>query len=322
MIKEVDKIKLFTTNTNSIAKQVIDNNFEYVGTTYDVLKHNTRNTFKNVNTNIAIDKFGIVVKTNPTNYIKDNNIIQIDRKELITFKELFETDLSINTNNFMLTGCDFNINVLTDYEPKAYFSSIGTLPKYKLEKYPYTDAIIFTNNCKAFRLYDKIRQYRHDNEYIPREYTNSNILRLEMAIKGKMAQTKNLATIKTLQDITQANNYILAITEFQNIYNKIHKQPTVKFKDMKLPNPNTMNVTDFALLFYLNDIGIDVYFTQLQQERDMNIISYRQMKLRKDKAIELWQLYSGQNQGDTIDLLDEMDTKVNNTIYQLKELAA
>ena len=318
----MDKIKLFTTDKNNISKQTLENNFDYIGSTFDVLRHNTRNTFKNTNTNIAIDKFGILVKTNPTNYLKDNNLIQIDRKELIDFKQQFETDLNIDTNNFKLTGFDFNVNISTNYEPKAYFNTIRTLPKYKQIIHPYIEGITFDNNCKRFTLYDKIRQYRHDNDYIPTEYINCNLLRLEMAVKGKMKQTKNLSNIDTLKDLTAPNNYISAINEFENIYTKIHKQPTLKFKNMTLPNPNVINTTDFALLFYINEIGIDTYFTQLQQERDMNIISYRQMKLRRDKAIELWKLYLAQNEKDTIDLLQELNTKVINRITELKELAA
>ena len=318
----MDKIKLYTTDKNNIAKKIIDNNFDYIGSSYDTLTNNKRDNFKNVNTNLSIDSFGILVKTNPTNYIKDNNIIQIDRKELIDFKQQFEEDLSLNTDNFLLTGFDYNINIETSFEPKAYFSSIRTLPKYKLEKYPYTDAIIFTNNCKAFTLYDKIKQFKHDNYHIPTEYTNCKILRLEMAVKGKMKQTKNLSNINTLYDITQPNNYISAVTEFQNIYNKIHKQSTVRFKNMTLPNSNIINVTDFALLHYLNEIGINVYFNQLEQEKNMDIITYRQMKLRKDKAIELWKVYSTQTTSNTIDLLEEMNSKVNNKILELKEMAA
>ena len=318
----MDKIRLFTTDKNNISRQTLDNNFDYVGSTFDVLKHNTRNTFKNTNTNIAIDKYGILVKTNPTNYIKDNNLIQIDRKELIDFKQQFETDLNIDTNNFQLTGFDFNVNISTQYDPKAYLNTIRTLPKYKQIIHPYIEGISFDNNCKRFTFYDKIRQFKAENNFIPTEYANSNILRLEMAVKGKMKQTKNLSSIDTLKDLTTPNNYISAINEFENIYKKIHKQPTLKFKTMTLPNPNIINSTDFALLFYLNEIGIDTYFNQLQQERDMNIISYRQMKLRRDKAIELWNLYLKQNQEDTIDLLQELNTKVSDRITELKALAA
>ena len=318
----MDKIKLFSTNTNIIRKEIIENNFDYIGSTYDTNKHNTRNNFKNINTNLSIDKFGIVVKTNPTNYIKPNNIIQIDRKELINFKQQFEEDLSIDTNNFLLTGFDFNININTDYEPKAYLSILRILPKYKQIIHPYNEGITFDNNCKRFVVYDKLRQYQHDNYYIPTEYTNSNLLRLELSVKGKMKQTKNLSNISTLQDITQSNNYISAISEFQNIYNKIQKQPIHKFRNMILPKPQLINTTDFALLYYINEIGLNLYFTQLQQERDMNIITYRQMKLRKDKAIELWKVYSTQTTSDTIDLLAEMNSKVNNKVTELKEMAA
>ena len=317
----MDKIKLFTNNKNNITQKIIDNNFNYVGSTYDTLQHNNVLKYSNHTTNISIDKYGVLIKTNPTNYIKPNNLFQIDRKELSMFKEQFESDLSINTDNFRLTGFDFNINVYTQYPPKAYLGTIRTLPKYKKTTYPYSDGITFSNDCKSFVLYDKIKQTVKNHINIPLIHQNNSVLRLELGVKGKMKETKNLSTINTLQDLTTPEKYILAVNEFQNIYNKIHKQPLTKF-NMKIPNPQIISINEFALLFYINEMGMETYLNQLEQEKDMDFITYRQYKSRKDKALQLWQTYSTTTDSDTTDLLTELNQKVKETINNVKELAA
>ena len=316
----MDKIRLFTTIKNTIDKKTIDNNFDYTGCNYDSLKHNNKLSYTNKTTNLIIDKYGVHIKTNPTNYLHPNNLVQIKRKELIIFKERFENDLSINTNNFQLTGFDFNVDIATNYTPKTYLTTIRTLPKYRQIIHPYNDGITFANNCKAFILYDKLKQHTRDKNLIPIEYTNSNLLRLELAVKGKMKQTKNLANINTLNELTAPDNYIDAINEFCNIYNRIQKQPILKFDNMILPNPQIMNSTDFALIFYINEIGMQTYLNQLQQEKDMNFLTYRQFKTRKDKALQLWDTYSNTD-NNTNDLLTEMNNKVYQRVNELKELS-
>lgn len=316
----MDKIKLYSNNKNIISKATIENNFNYVGNSFDVLQHSTKLNFTNKITDIVIDKYGLLLKSNPTKYLKENNLIQIDRKQLNEFKEKFENDLSINTNDLRLTGFDYNLDIITEYPPKSYLTTIRTLPKYKQIIYPYIEGITFMNACKSFTFYDKIKQMTKDNIIIPQSHFNKNILRLEIGIKGKMKQTNNLKNIDTLKDIIQPDNYLKAIDEFQNIYNKIHKQPLIKFENMTIPNPSIMNTNDFALLYYINEVGMTEYLNQLSQEKDMGCITYRQWKIRKDKALQLWETYSSTDLNSN-DLLDEMNNKVINRIKEMKDLA-
>jgi hypothetical protein len=313
----VDKIKLFTTNKSTISKSIIENNFDYTGSNYDTLQHNNKLTYSNQTTNLVIDKYGILIKTNPTNYLLKTNLHQIDRKQLITFTGMFEDEYKINTNSLQLTGFDYNLDITTNYEPKSYLTTVRTLPKYRQIIHPYNEGITFVNNCKGFVFYDKIKQHTRDKNPLPIEYSNINLLRLELAVKGKMKQTKNLANINTLKDLTTPLNYSCAIDEFENIYNKIHKQPILKFENMILPTPQIMNTNDFALIYYINEIGMQTYLNQLQQEKDMNVLTYRQLKTRKDKALQLWETYSNIDT-NTNDLLSEMESKVKNKIFELR----
>ena len=278
---------MYTTDKSHINRSIIDNNFEPVGNSFQNNNQNLKQTFKNDNTNIIIDRYGITIKTNPTTYLKQTNICQINRKELILFKEIFENDLNINSSNFKLTGFDFNINITTEHPPNTYFNSIRSLPKYKHIIYPYAEGISFINNCKSFTFYDKLNEQNKHNNKIPIEYLDLNLMRLEMSVERKMKQTKNLSQIETLEDLTYPNNYISTINEFENIYNKIHKQPTIKYRNMKRPDPAIICTDDFAKLYFINEIGMTEYLNQLQQEKDMGLLTYRKFKSRKDKAIYL-----------------------------------
>ena len=86
----MDKIKLFSKQKDHLPKQTIDNGFNYVGSSYDYHNDNTKHKYVNDNVGLTIDKFGLQIVTNPTNYLKENNIIQINRSELGEFKEKFE----------------------------------------------------------------------------------------------------------------------------------------------------------------------------------------------------------------------------------------
>ena len=152
--------------------------------------------------------------------------------------------------------------------------------------------------------------------YIPSEYIGHQLLRLELSVKKKMNQTQNLVSIKTLKDLTDHHKYVFAINEFENIYSKIHKQPTFKYNEM-IPSPHLMDINEFTLIYYINEVGMDNYLDLLQQEKDMGIITYRQLKLRKDKALELWNSYAKEH-SNRCDLLDEMNRKVSDKIREVK----
>ena len=316
----MDKIKLFSTQKNIISKSIIDNNFDFIGSTYDTLKHNTRLNYSDKITNLAIDKYGLAIKTNPTTFLKGNNIEQLELKELSTFKEQFEDSLKINTDNCQLTGFDYNINLSTQYPPVSYLQAFRSLPKYTQSIYPYGKGLSYINQCKTFNVYDKIKQLEKQNIIIPSHYLNSNLLRMELQVKQKMKQTKELTNINTLKDLLNNQNYLSVINQFQKTFNNIHKQPLTRYADMVQPNPNEINSTDFALIYYINEIGMDSYINLLEQEKNMKLISYRQYKVRKDKAMNLWYKYSLINKDSSHDLLNELQTKYNDKIEATKQI--
>lgn len=316
----MDKIKLFSSQKHHLSKQVIDNQFEFIGSSYDYLKHNTKQKYTNSKVGLTIDKFGLQITTNPTNYIKDNNIDQISRIELDTFKGLFESDLHTDTNNFRLTGFDYNVNINTDYPVASYLRSFNLLPKYKKEIYPKGDGITYVNKCKSFSIYDKVKQMNQSSMVVPQSLKNTNIMRLELGVKSRLDRTLNLSKINTLQDLIVTDNYISMIQEYQHIYSKIHKQPTHRFIDMKKPHPSQFNTDNFILIYYINEIGLDNHIDSLDQERLMGVISYKQMKTRRDKAIALWNQYS-ELDSNTCDMFKEMNDKVIAQIQVNRELA-
>lgn len=316
----MDKIKLFSKKRNNIPQHIIDNEFDYVGCQYDSLKHNTRRKFKNDRAALCVDKNGFHITTNPTSYLKGHNIYQINRHELQNFKEIFETDLHINTNDFTLTGFDYNINIETDYNVGSYLRSFHLLPKYKKEIYANGSGTTFINRCKTFSIYDKLEQVKKSKGTVPQDCINSNIMRLELGIKSRLNKTLNLAKIHTLQDLINADNYISMIKEFEHIYSKINKQPIYKFLNMTKPNPSIIDTDSFILIYYINEIGLDNYIDSLDQERRMEIISYKQMKTRKDKAIFVWNEYSKLDDNH-FDLFKEMNDKVTSQIQSNIKLA-
>ncbi len=318
----MDKVKLFSNQKNIISKSIIENNFDFIGSSYDSLKHNTRLNYTNTITNLTIDKYGLTLKTNPTTFIKGNNIEQLCIKELSTFKEQFENQLNINTNNCQLTGFDFNINLLTQYPPVSYLQAFRSLPKYIQSIYPYGKGISYINQCKTFNIYDKLKQLEKQNMIIPQGYNESNLLRMELQVKQKMKQTKELSHINTLQDLLINDNYLSVINQFEKSYNAIHKQPLTRYLNMNMiqPNPNEINSTDFALIYYINEIGMDNYINLLEQEKNINCITYRQFKARKDKALALWNKYANINQNASHDLLNELQLKYNDKIEATKQM--
>ena len=316
----MDKIKLFSKQKHHLSKQIIDNEFDYNGSSFDNLSYNTKLRYSNSKVRLVIDKFGLQIVTNPTNYIKQINIEQITRTELSDFKEMFESDLHINTENFNLTGFDYNINIQTQYPVTSYLSSLNFLPRYKKEIYAKGDGITYVNQCKSFSVYDKLQQMRQAKMMVPVNYLNTNIMRLELGVKSRLTKTCNLSGIHTLKDLIKIDNYILMIEEYQHIYNKIHKRPLHRFINMTKPHPTVINTDDFILIYYINETGLDNYFVSLEQEKSMGTISYKQMKTRKDKAIAVWSRYT-QLDYNTFDLLKEMDDKVIQQIQVNKQLS-
>ena len=316
----MDKIKLFSKQKDHLPKQTIDNGFNYVGSSYDYHNDNTKHKYVNDNVGLTIDKFGLQIVTNPTNYLKENNIIQINRSELGEFKEKFESDLHTNTDNYILSGLDYNLNIKTDYPVSSYLGALNLLPKYKKEIYANGCGITYLNKCKTFSVYDKVKQMKDSSLTVPLEYQSANIMRLELGVKTRLKKSMNLASINSLRDLIATDNYVSVIKEFEHIYNKIHKHPLHRFLNMTKPHHSQMSTDNFAFIYYINEIGLSNYISSLDQERKMGIISYKQMKTRKDKAITLWKQYS-ELENNTCDLFKEMNDKVIGQIQMNRELA-
>ena len=316
----MDKIKLYSKQKNLLPKKIIDNEFKYVGHSYGHFNDNTKHKYVNEHVGLTIDKFGLQLVANPTSYLKANNIIQINRNELGEFKERFESDLHTNTDNYTLTGFDYNVDIKTDYPVGSYLSSLNLLPRYKKEIYPSGNGITYSNKCKSFTVYDKFKQMEEASVCIPSSCSNTNLMRLELGVNSRLNKSINLSKIGTLRDLIQKDNYISMIDEFEHIYGKIHKQPLHKFINLTKPHPSVMSTVNFAFVYYINEIGLDNYYNSLDQEMMMKIISKKTRKTRKDKAIKLWNQYSTLDK-NVFDLLAEMSNKVIKQIQVNKEAA-
>lgn len=316
----MDKIKLYCKQKDLLPKKIIDNEFKYIGNSYEHFNDNTRHKYVNKHVELTIDKFGLQLVTNPTTYLKNNNIVQINRNELGEFIERFESDLQTNTDNYTLTGFDYNVDIKTDYPVGSYLSSFNLLPRYKKEIYPSGHGITYLNKCKSFTIYDKFKQMEQASISVTSSCSNTNLMRLELGVNSRLNKSVNLSKIGTLRDLVQKDNYISMVDEFEHIYCKIHKQPLHKFTNLTKPHPSVMKTVDFAFIYYINEIGMTSYLNSLNQEMMMNIISKKTRKTRKDKAIKLWNQYSSLDE-NVFDLLAEMNDKVFLQIHVNKEAA-
>ena len=316
----MDKIKLYSPLKYLISQSVLDNEFDKPISYNNPNKHFKRNVYSNNNLNININSLGTTILTNPTIYLKGNNIEQINNTELKEFIGQFENDLKFDSNYFNLVGFDFNRNIYTNYLPKNYLILFRDMPKYDMTNHKGKTGKTFKNDCKEFVLYDKKIEQLKKKIVIPQSYSDKNILRLELRVKEKMKQTKNLQNINKLKDITQSNNYNNIINEYLKMYNKINKQQNnFKIRDLKEIEIPMMDIENEAILYCLNEIGMEGYFNKIEDKVNLNFLTKKQAKARQQKALSIWNEFINYSDNDKYDLLTEINTKVNDSAMALME---
>lgn len=316
----MDKIKLFSPIKNIIAPEILENSFTCCYKAYNPVNRFSRTSFTGYNENILIDNtsFGTNIQVNPTSLLRGNNIEQISFTEIKSFIELFEDILQIDSSLLTLTGFDFNANILTDFKPKVYLNLFRLLPKYDKIIHKGKTGITFKNNCKAFTIYDKLKEQEKNNILIPEKFLGQNVLRMELSVNSKMKQTKGLSTINTMKDLTDIENYNNIINQWEMLFNKIYKQSTpIKLK--RIAKPPQMDVADYLLLRGLIDMGMDEYFSMIDTEIDSKTISVKQGKLRKVKAFNVWNDFISYRENRKYDLLNEIGLKVREASLLLRK---
>lgn len=318
----MDKIILYSPLKNLISQTVLDNKFGDPASFKDPKKFYKKDTYKNNNIYININSFGTTITTNPTIYLKGNNLEQVNNTELKVFIGQFENYLEFNSNSFDLVGLHFNRNIYTKYKPKSYLALFRNLPQYDPPiLHRGKTGKTFKNNCKEFLIYDKKIEMRKEKVIIPESYFDKNVLRFELQINKKFRQTtKNLQNIKTLKDITELNNYNNIIKEFLNMYNKIEKHPIdLRIRNLEKAIPPSMDIQDEFILYAINELGLEECLIKIQNKVNLDLLSPKQGRTRKEKALSIWNEFINYSDNDKYDLLTEINTKVNDSAMALME---
>lgn len=304
----MDQIKLFTKDRHIITDHIINQDFTIIGSNQNYLTDSFTRKYKNdKGVLMDIGKFGTYITINPTTYELGSNIEQLSRQQLITFIENFEHDLNIDSNDFSVTGFDFNQNITTSFPPKNYLSIFRNLPHYDKTIYKDNEGVTFSNKCTSFTIYDKLKQSDI-------KYNDKYIMRLELGIQRKMEHNNNLTNIETLKDLTDVNNYNGIVDQWAKTYQRINKQSIYKVSNMV--KPHNVKLKDWIIITYINDNGMENYLHQLQNENEKYHVYYYQ----RTKTLKLWNEYIKYVDDKKSDLLNEINDSVKSTAELCKQV--
>lgn len=316
----MDKIKIYSPSYDAIPENIIQqrgfklirNNREY---NYAQTQEKQIQVFSNIETNLIYSPKGVTVSVNPTKfYLDSDNSRQITFTELQQFVPQFLDYLQIRNEDFWITGLDFNQDITTDYTPALYLPLLDKLPRFNRTRYYGDTGIMYQTPSREVVIYDKIAEMTTKGFQIPIALQNQNRLRIEYCINRNYGSSK-LKTVRTLMDLTHADNYNKVVNEWYRYYTNIHKLPILT--NNNLNKPDQMKIEDYAIVNLIHQIGMEAYCNIIDADHHKGRYSRNTAYEKKQKAKAIMNHYNALNSPvNALDALQELNDKVT-VRYQL-----
>ncbi|AZA51555.1 hypothetical protein [Chryseobacterium sp. G0201] len=155
--------------------------------------------------------------------LNGDNISSLNYHEILRALETVSEHFGICIRGGIIKRIDLFSDIQCDYEAKNYFRYLGDSKNYK-KRFPVAETSLYYKNAisKEMYFYDKIKEMKSREQYIPKEFINKNITRLEVRYKTflKNILKRNL----TVSDLYNPESFLKLTTCFINDYRSIHKE--------------------------------------------------------------------------------------------------
>jgi len=249
------------------------------------------------NLKVSCGETGISINGSINKYWHQNNFNTMTKQQTELSVNKLSDLLSVEVSNSDVKRIDLAHNFIVNEEPNSYYNLLGASSRYnRLEQ---SKSVYYSNKLRTKLFYNKIAEGKSKNEFIPKVWTNKNVLRYELRYTSRLPKQFNTAHVKAY-DLYNENFYIDIIDNWIKEYFEIKKN--------KLFTPNNMNLTnkdakEYLLSALIGMIGQNEVLKLTENWKD-KFSTIRESHRFKKSLTELKGLT------EESPLIDELDTKI------------
>ena len=198
-------------------------------------------------------------------------------------------------------------NLILNEPITNYFQHLGNLKYYKRSEIANNESLLYVNNSRSIKFYNKITDIKRHREAIPEILINQNVMRYELKYNKILARQLKKPTV-ILKMLAEDKFYMSLIKKWEKYYFEIkryNKMKEINLKDME----NVKNLYKQLAIIGLKSIGENKVLKLIENSKD--VLSKMQLIRLKNRINNL----SNDNTfTESPDLINELDKKVKQAI--------
>ena len=149
-----------------------------------------------------------------------NNLYTLSRRETGNTIAQISEFIGIDISNAKVQRVDFSTNFVTNHRPKYYYRFLGHLSRFHRQE--ESNSLYYNQTTKKLLFYDKIKEAKAKNMFIPIEFIDKNVLRYEFRLGKQLNKFFNQQVY--VRDLSNKDFYYLFIDKWHEYYKAIEKQ--------------------------------------------------------------------------------------------------
>lgn len=267
------------------------------------------------NLKVSINGDSVFFEGSLSKFYYGNNIEQLTINDTKRAFELISELLKIPFEQIELAclfRLDIAFNLLLNESPNNYLDCFGDLSRYKKVTYERS-GLYYNQSNKKLLFYDKLKEMNNKREFIPNNYLDENILRIELRFMKRLYTAFKQKKI-LVKDLYSESFYNKAVNILDNLFNKIERKQVNKLSNEILNNINAKNFTNYLANEQLKVLGIENTIKLIEQaQNNKNIDSVQAHRIKKKiKEISCLPNFTEQSL-----LIKEIDTKFKKHLSKL-----
>ena len=230
--------------------------------------------------NIRLSIYGVslYIEGSLPKLLLGNNIETLKFEQIKEAIQIMEENTGLSLKDGIVTRLDLASTIEVDETINKYLPLLFSCPRFK--RLPNTKhSLSFLQSKTALKFYDKVKEFKAREGFIPQKYQGKNLLRYELMLKKSSIKSILKGTL-TVENLLTESTYEIFLEEWRKRYNSIIILRDIDETIVKTPT----DFMDYLIDEKVKSMGYDNVISQINSLTDMSSKNKDRAK-RKIKAV-------------------------------------
>jgi len=186
---------------------------------------------------VYVDPYGVTFSGSIAKLLLGDNVRGLTRKDTQYAIEFLSDTLHEDFKQSKARRVDIACNILTEYEPTAYYCFLGSSGRYARSR--YKDSLYYTVGNRQLIFYNKVQDAYAKGMEVPHWAIGQHILRYELRLKNRLLKQLNRSELKG-KDLYGEEVYIQLCDMYLYEYRAINKLSGMQLDKEQIKTPGDL----------------------------------------------------------------------------------